>query len=48
MKKEYKNCQSCGMPLARDEQRGGTEKTGSIAENIAATVTRMVNLRYPK
>ena len=26
MKKEYKNCQSCGMPLARDEQRGGTGK----------------------
>lgn len=25
----YKNCQSCGMPLARDEQGGGTEKSGS-------------------
>lgn len=24
--KTYKHCQSCGMPLARDEQRGGTEK----------------------
>lgn len=28
MKKENKNCQSCGMPLARDEQRGGTEEDG--------------------
>ncbi|NOV04505.1 zinc ribbon domain-containing protein [Paenibacillus planticolens] len=25
----YKNCQSCGMPLARDEQGGGTEKSGA-------------------
>ncbi|WP_246302980.1 zinc ribbon domain-containing protein [Paenibacillus plantarum] len=25
----YKNCQSCGMPLARDEQGGGTEKSGN-------------------
>lgn len=24
----YKNCQSCGMPLARDEQGGGTENSG--------------------
>ncbi|MGZ4159183.1 MAG: zinc ribbon domain-containing protein [Neobacillus sp.] len=22
----YKNCQSCGMPLAKDELGGGTEK----------------------
>lgn len=25
----YKNCQSCGMPLSKDEQGGGTEKDGS-------------------
>jgi len=25
----YKNCQSCGMPLNRDEKGGGTEKNGS-------------------
>jgi hypothetical protein len=24
----YKNCQSCGMPMARDEQGGGTERDG--------------------
>ncbi|NQX70977.1 hypothetical protein HQN90_33075 [Paenibacillus alba] len=28
METAYKNCQSCGMPLARDEQGGGTEKNG--------------------
>jgi hypothetical protein len=25
----YKNCQSCGMPLSRDAQRGGTESNGA-------------------
>jgi Putative zinc ribbon domain len=29
MTKSYKNCQSCGMPLSRDEQGGGTERGGS-------------------
>lgn len=25
----YKNCQSCGMPLSRDEKGGGSEADGS-------------------
>jgi len=25
----YKNCQSCGMPLKRDDKGGGTEADGS-------------------
>jgi hypothetical protein len=25
----YKNCQSCGMPLAKDELGGGTEVNGT-------------------
>ena len=29
MDKAYKNCQSCGMPLKRDEQGGGTNTDGS-------------------
>ena len=29
MVKSYKNCQSCGMPLSRDEHGGGTERDGS-------------------
>jgi hypothetical protein len=24
--KTYKNCQSCGMPLTKDPEKGGTEK----------------------
>jgi len=29
MKISYKNCQSCGMPLKRDEKGGGTNSDGS-------------------
>jgi hypothetical protein len=29
MKPSYKDCQSCGMPLSRDEQGGGTDADGS-------------------
>lgn len=29
MEKVYKNCQSCGMPLKRDEQKGGTNADGT-------------------
>jgi len=25
----YKNCQSCGMPLSRDEHKGGTNADGT-------------------
>jgi hypothetical protein len=28
MEKSYKFCQSCGMPLSKDPQRGGTEADG--------------------
>ena len=27
--KTYKNCQSCGMPMRRDEKGGGTNADGS-------------------
>ena len=29
MSETYKNCQSCGMPLSKDEKSGGTEANGS-------------------
>ena len=29
MRATYTNCQSCGMPLKRDEQGGGTNADGS-------------------
>ena len=32
MEKIYKNGQSCGMPLSRDEQGGGTNANGSLSK----------------
>ena len=29
MSKAYKKCQSCGIPLSRDEKGGGTDSDGS-------------------
>jgi hypothetical protein len=29
MKKAYKNCQSCGMPLKKDSKGGGTNADGT-------------------
>lgn len=29
-------CQSCGMPLARDEKGGGTEKNGSLSSEYCS------------
>lgn len=31
MKKEYKYCQSCSMPLKKDPKGGGTEANGEIS-----------------
>lgn len=31
MEKVYKNCQSCGMPLKQDPQKGGTHADGSTS-----------------
>jgi hypothetical protein len=30
--KSYKNCQSCGMPMSRDEGGGGTNADGSKSQ----------------
>ena len=31
MKKVYKQCQSCGMPLKMDKKGGGSEKDGTLS-----------------
>lgn len=31
MEKVYKNCQSCGMPLKKDQKGGGTNADGSTS-----------------
>lgn len=30
MEKQYKNCQSCGMPMKKDPKGGGTDSDGTI------------------
>lgn len=32
METAYKNCQSCGMPLKKDEKGGGSNADGSISK----------------
>ncbi|MBS1779912.1 MAG: zinc ribbon domain-containing protein [Bacteroidetes bacterium] len=36
MSKTYKNCQSCGMPLAKSPNGGGTNEDGSISTMYCA------------
>jgi Putative zinc ribbon domain len=31
-----KNCQSCGMPLSRDDGRGGTDRDGANSETYCS------------
>lgn len=36
MKNSNKICQSCGMPLKKDPQGGGTDKDGSLSEKYCS------------
>lgn len=36
MEKVYKNCQSCGMPLKKDAEGGGTEANGSKSKKYCS------------
>ncbi|HSN49810.1 MAG TPA: zinc ribbon domain-containing protein [Bacteroidales bacterium] len=36
MEKENKICQSCGMPLKRDENNGGTESDGTKSKKYCS------------
>jgi hypothetical protein len=33
---QYKFCQSCGMPINKDPQKGGTEKDGSVSKKYCS------------
>jgi len=35
-RKTLKNCQSCGMPLSRDDGRGGTDRDGANSETYCS------------
>ena len=36
MERKFKNCQSCGMPLSKSPNGGGTEADGSISHMYCA------------
>ncbi|MCB2221600.1 MAG: zinc ribbon domain-containing protein [Bacteroidetes bacterium] len=48
MKKPYKNCQSCGMPLKKDEHGGGTESDGSINQMYCSHCFRNGTFTHPE
>jgi hypothetical protein len=36
METTYKNCQSCGMPLSKDEEGGGSESDGTKSKKYCS------------
>ena len=40
-------CQSCGMPLSRDEKGGGTEKDGSVSKDYCSHCYEAGSFREP-
>jgi hypothetical protein len=45
--KEYKNCQSCSMPLNKDEMGGGTEADGSRSKMYCSKCYQAGAFRNP-
>lgn len=39
MEKAYKNCQSCGMPLKKDEKGGGTNTEGFTSQTASHSIS---------
>lgn len=46
-KATHKNCQSCGMPMKRDEKRGGTEADGSRSAKYCSHCYEGGRFTYP-
>ncbi len=46
MEKNYKNCQSCGMPLKKSPNGGGTN-ADTLIKCIVHIAMKMVNLNNP-
>lgn len=46
--KTYKFCQSCGFPLERDKNGGGTEKDGSLSNKYCSMCYQKGNFLSPK
>lgn len=48
MEKQYKFCQSCGMPFKKDPQGGGTEKDGSKSQKYCSLCYQNGNFISPE
>jgi hypothetical protein len=48
MTKSYKNCQSCGMPLKKDERGGGTNADGSKSDKYCSHCYVMGEFQNPE
>lgn len=46
--KKFKNCQSCGMPLAKDEKGGGTEKNGERSAMYCSHCYQQGEFTFPE
>ena len=47
VKTTHKNCQSCGMPMKRDEKGGGTEADGSKSARFCSHCYEAGRFTYP-
>lgn len=47
METAYKNCQSCGMPMKRDEKGGGTNADGSKSNMYCSKCYEAGNFKIP-
>jgi hypothetical protein len=48
MEEAYKNCQSCGMPLKRDSEKGGTNADGSKSNMYCSKCYQNGNFTKPE
>ena len=48
METVYKNCQSCGMPMKRDEKGGGTNADGSKSKMYCSKCYEGGSFRDPR
>jgi len=44
----YKNCQSCGMPLSRDKNGGGTEANGTRSSKYCSNCYKNGKFTLPE
>lgn len=47
MEKNYKNCQSCSMPLKRDPKGGGTNADGSVSQKYCSMCYESGSFKQP-